>query len=224
MSKYPKDDRRHMILKVGPGIGPKNFSRSNYMGPGTDVVGRLRRGIKPKQINFKGKKVESYADKESQAHDIRYRLASSMPPEQGKKYMRQADTKFIQVMRRGIKQDKDYKLNLRAGKIGISGKVSLENLGLIPSTAFLKFNQPLNDSDRKLLESKLKELERQGFGNVGEWFRIINELRKIKLKSKEAMMRKDRYIKKMLKHPIAGIKKADIERANRYLQKQKNLS
>jgi hypothetical protein len=118
---------------------------ANYMGPGTHVVERVRRGDPPRTAS----------DKVAMAHDIRYSLA----PNKG----RAADKKMIAKLNAIQKKKQDRSFNINMGKRPIQAKMALENRGLLSKTRFTD-GAPLNASDRNLLQSKLDMLEQEGFG------------------------------------------------------------
>lgn len=123
------------------------FKPGNYVGPGTHVLEKTKKGVKP--INF--------TDKNANAHDIRYSLAKD------RKDVRNADKKMVEVSNRGLKDKSDYKFNLRQTKYGILAKMKLEDAGISPER-FTDFGGDLEPEDRKVLEDRLAELEQDGFG------------------------------------------------------------
>lgn len=140
MPKYPGELHPPLIT-------PEGLRRGNYLGPRTHIVDRIKRGDRP--INF--------ADKEAQAHDIRYSLAGD------KEAVRRADLKMINKMNEGLARKLDSPLNLKVGKYGIMTKVGLEKLGIAKPTTFTTFGSA-TEEDKKILEPKLKQLESEGFG------------------------------------------------------------
>jgi hypothetical protein len=130
----------HTVLKL-PGGG---FGRANYMGPGTALVDRLKRGDPPR----------TFSDKESQAHDSRYALANSQAG------VRKADLKMIDVMKRGKRDSRDSNFNLNQGLHLIQAKHKLEE---VTGKSFVSFGG-IAGKDRPLVQNKLNELEKQGFG------------------------------------------------------------
>ena len=133
----------HTVLKLPNG----KMGRANFMGPGTKLVQRLKRGDPPR----------TFSDKESQAHDARYWLAKS--PDDVKR----ADLKMIDVMKRGKKNNLDAPMNIAQGLRIIQAKNKIEN---ITGKNLVNFGPNLGDTeaDRPLVEGKLAELEKQGFG------------------------------------------------------------
>ena len=137
----------HAIVKLPNG----KFGRANYTGPGTRIVERLRRepGGDPPRV---------LSDKVSQAHDLRYSLAKNEDD------VRKADLKMLSSLS-DLKRDRqDRNTNIIPAMIGIRGKIVAENFGLLSRNAFISTSFKPSASDIQLMQSKLKELEQQGFG------------------------------------------------------------
>ena len=138
-----KDGERHPILYT-----EKGFMPGSYMGPGTDLLRKIKNDVKP----------VSKSDKTAQAHDLRYTLAKS--PDD----VRAADKRMIEVLDRIQKEKGDYRFNIYQGKIGIKTKMALEDkLGLRPDY-FTTFGNNYEPGDVKILEDKLNQLEMEGYG------------------------------------------------------------
>lgn len=165
MSKFPS----HPELQRPPFRGEKHaplrttkgFKRGNYLGPGTVLESRLRRGDQP--INF--------SDRIAKAHDIRYGLAKNVSD------VRKADRKMISTLSRGQDEALDYPINLLIGKKGIQAKVGLENLG-VSRTGFATFGS-VRPGNRALYKRELATLEKQGFGTKGRnpWLAHVKRFR-----------------------------------------------
>jgi hypothetical protein len=138
-----RDGEKHAILYTNGG-----FKAASYMGPGTDIIERIRNGVQPLTMS----------DKTAQAHDIRYSLAQT--PDD----VRHADKRMVNALQTKKKQDNWF--NRKQGEWGIRAKMKLEDLGLMKKGSFADLgNQtPLSDEERALLQNKLSELEQQGFG------------------------------------------------------------
>ncbi len=132
----------------------RGLTRANYMGPGTSVLERIRRGDAP----------VSGADKVAQAHDLRYTLANG-----DKAAERDADRKMISKL-----QDPkvDSMLNRAVGRIPIQAKVAAERMGIMNQGSFSK-GPAINSEEKKLVETKLNELEMEGFGKPGARLRTL---------------------------------------------------
>lgn len=114
--------------------------------PGTQLVKRLKRDDPPRTLS----------DKESQAHDSRYFMASS-PAD-----VRKADMIMINVMKRLKKNKLDDPLNIAQGLRLIQAKNKLETA---TGKNYVDFGPgPGEEKDRPLVKSKLAELEKEGYG------------------------------------------------------------
>jgi hypothetical protein len=128
--------------------------KANFMGPGTDLLTRLRRGDKP----------ISGADKVSKAHDLRYTLANGNVAME-----RKADEMMIAK----LKDSKvDNRFNRAMGSLPIRAKVALENKGLFPKGHMSK-GPELSAVDRELVQTNLDMLAQEGFGKPGEKLRQL---------------------------------------------------
>jgi len=123
-------------------------TKANFMGPGTDLVGRLKSGDKP----------VSGADKVAFAHDLRYTLANGDAAAE-----RAADIKMVSKLK---DSNLDNIINRSMGSIPIRSKMAAEDLGIISKGTFSK-GEELSPEDRALVETKLSEVEMEGFGKPG---------------------------------------------------------
>ena len=133
---------KHAILKLANGVG-----RANFMGPGTAIVERIARGDPPR----------TYADKVSEAHDIRMSFAKS-PAD-----VAAADKKMVDALSRGQAQGLDSKFNLALGKYPIMAKAAAEKYGVVPFGKFHSFGEH-DPAEFPQMASKLRELEQDGLG------------------------------------------------------------
>jgi hypothetical protein len=133
---------KHAILKLANGVG-----RANFMGPGTAIVERIARGDPPR----------TYADKVSEAHDIRMSFAKT-PAD-----VAAADRKMIDALSRGQAQSLDSKFNLALGKYPIIAKAAAEKYGVVPFGKFHSFGEH-DPAEFPQMAAKLKELEQDGLG------------------------------------------------------------
>jgi hypothetical protein len=138
-----RDGERHALLYTKDG-----FKSGSYIGPNTHLIDRLKENINP--INK--------TDKTSQAHDIRYNLATS--PEE----IRNADLKMVNKLNELSKNKEDYKYNIAIGKYPIQAKMILEDLGIVGRDTFTDTTSPPKKENMRLLKKKLRELEAQGYG------------------------------------------------------------
>jgi len=138
---YPGE--RHAILKLKNG----KHGIGNYIGPGTQIMKRLDRGDPPR----------TETDRVAQAHDIRYSLATSA------RDIRDADQKMVRKLKQIELNRTDSRFNTTQGKKLIQAKMKLEDKGLLSAKRFSDM-KGANPKDKPILESKLKELEQQGYG------------------------------------------------------------
>lgn len=132
--------------------------KANYMGPGTDLITRLRQGSQP----------ISGADKVSKAHDLRYTLANGNAA---------LERKADEIMIAKLKDPKvDNKFNRMMGSVPIRAKVALENKGLFPKGHMSK-GPELSALDRELVEVNLDQLAMEGYGKPGQKLRQLAVLK-----------------------------------------------
>lgn len=117
----------------------------NYIGPGTNLTERIKRGVEPR----------TEVDKVSQAHDLRYGLA------QNQSDVVKADKKMIKKLKQS--KGKDHWFNIQLGMKPIQAKYYLEKLGLVKPGTFASFGDATPE-EIKLYRKKLDELEAQGYG------------------------------------------------------------
>jgi hypothetical protein len=131
---------KHAILQLPNG----KKGVANYMGPGTNVVERIKRKDPPR----------TPADAVARAHDIRYTLAKNVDD------LRDADVKMVNK----LKTVKDAPMNIFLGKRLIQAKMKAEDYGLLSKDQFNKsFKRPA-PADSAILQNALKTMEQQGFG------------------------------------------------------------
>jgi len=152
INKLPSSDRgarpgfageKHAIQILPNG----KLGRANYMGPGTQVVKRIKRGDPPRTLS----------DKVAQAHDIRYGLAKSQ------RDVSSADAKMIKKLKDMIAKKQGNKVNINVGLRPIQAKAFAERTGLAKPGAIASFGG-VSSADKPLLQSKLNELEQEGYG------------------------------------------------------------
>jgi hypothetical protein len=125
------------------------LKRANYMGAGTDILKRLRKGDKP----------ISKADKISMAHDIQYTMAKTYDD------IRKADKIMVRDLTKLYNEGGDSAINILQGKMGILGKMFLENYNILPYQAFTGHlnTAKLSKTDRYILEDNLNKRIRKRF-------------------------------------------------------------
>ena len=159
ISKLPSSDENarpsyagenHAILTLGNG----RTGLANYMGNGTNVISRLKRGDPPR----------TQSDKVAMRHDIDYTLASGQPTKELQlQKIREADERMIKK----LNTVKDSMFNKQLGQKLIQAKVGAENMGLLSKSRFAGDLKTLSKGDTDLLMSARDKLEQEGFG-VGQ--------------------------------------------------------
>jgi hypothetical protein len=139
---------KHAILKLPNG----KFGVANYMGPGTHLEARLRRGDPPRTMS----------DKVAQAHDSRYALARSQSD------VAAADRAMIKKLKEMQRKRQGNAMNIQMGLRPIQAKLRAEQLGLVKSGSIASFGDSLGTSGQSLVEGKLSQLEQEGFGLPGD--------------------------------------------------------
>jgi hypothetical protein len=121
----------------------------NWIGPGTQVIKRLRRGDKPKTAT----------DRIAMRHDLDYTIARNVDD------IRRADQRMIESLNRLQAENGDHPLNIFAGKKAIESKVYLEDKGLLSKEAYAGGFQNLSYEEKYLVQSKINELEQMDLLN-----------------------------------------------------------
>lgn len=173
---------KHALLKLPNG----KMAVGSFMGPGTQIIKRLKRGDVPRTLS----------DKVAQAHDIRYGLAKDLSD------IRTADKRMISKLNDIERKKGDHPLNIQMGKRLIQAKVIGEDLGLLKKDAFsgdLSKNT-LSAEDRALMTGKLKQLEQEGYGVKG------HPAMKLKMSILRSMKGKNKN-KKGKGHKLVGVSK-----------------
>ena len=135
----------HAILKLANG----KMGTANFMGPGTKVVARLKRGDKPRTAS----------DRVAMAHDIRYNLAGSQ------KDVVTADERMVAKLKDILAKRQDNAFNVNMGLRPIQAKLMAERTGLVKPGTFASFgDKDASAADRALMSGKLAELEQEGYG------------------------------------------------------------
>lgn len=134
---------KHAILKLENG----KMGVANYMGPGTNVMARLKRGDPGR----------TETDRASMAHDIRYGLAQNIGD------IRNADKIMMTAVDRASKNKTDAPMNIAQARL-IKAKMGLEDVGLLKRDAFGGKENFVSPEDKAFLTNKLKGLEQQGYG------------------------------------------------------------
>ena len=127
------------------------LTRSNFAGPGTNVVDRIKRGDKGVTI----------ADKISNAHDIDYDKSKNMDD------IRAADLKMMNNLTKTMSWKAPVEsVNNAFHWLGIAGKVAGEKLGLFGKDTFTDFGNFYKrpKEEQELLSNRRQELANEGLG------------------------------------------------------------
>lgn len=124
--------------------GNARFAMANYMGPGTNLIGRLKRGDAG----------ITDMDTISQAHDIRYALAK------GAEDILTADRRMI----KSAESSSDSGVNRKLGSTVMKAKHRIESKIGVQYPNKSQLDEPISESDENLLVTKLAELEQRGYG------------------------------------------------------------
>ena len=158
---------KHAILELKNG----KFGMANYMGPGTQLVKRLRRGDPPR----------TKSDKVAMRHDIDYALASGLSNKEAQvKAIREADERMVSSLNRISNENGDSKKNIFQGRRLIQGKMAAEDAGLMQKGSFGGDLKKISDDDKILLMSKRAGLNQEGYGLPGQELKrkLIKQMRK----------------------------------------------
>ena len=146
---------KHSLLQLPNG----KLGVANYMGPGTHIIERLKRGDPPR----------TESDKVAQAHDIRYALASGVKSKEKQAQMiRDADQRMVNALDRISRAGTDDTKNIFIGKRLIQAKMLGEDAGVIPKGSFGGDLKNIPDDDRIMLMSKSAGLNQEGYGLPGQ--------------------------------------------------------
>jgi hypothetical protein len=144
---------KHAILQLPNG----KYGVANYMGPGTKVIKRLKRGDAPRTLS----------DKSAMRHDIDYALASGLKSKEEQiKAIREADKRMVKNLDRIAKNKSDNAKNIFMGRRLIQAKMAGEDLGLMPKASFAGKLKNISDEDKILLKSNQDKLGQAGYGNL----------------------------------------------------------
>ncbi len=146
---------KHSLLKLPNG----KLGVGNFIGPGTHIIERLKRGDPPR----------TESDKVAMAHDIRYALASGVKSKTKQAEMiRDADKRMVNALDRISRAGTDDPKNVFIGKRLIQAKMLGEDAGVIPKGSFGGDLKNIPDSDRIMLMSKSAGLNQEGYGLPGQ--------------------------------------------------------
>lgn len=146
---------KHAILQLPNG---KN-GVANYMGPGTQVLKRLKRGDP-------GRTPSDYVAKR---HDIDYVLASGEKTKEAQiSKIREADNRMIKNLQKIRENKSDASRNIQMGMRLIQAKTVGEDLGLLNKSKFAGDLTNISASDKILLENERNKSQQNGYGADGK--------------------------------------------------------
>ena len=165
---------KHMVLKLKNG----RSGMANYMGPGTHVIDRVRRGDPGR----------TPADMVAKRHDIDFTLAQEASNKKEQiKLARQADKRMVKSLR-DIQKGKhggDSFRNIQSGLRGIESKMALENRGLLNPSRFAGELVKHNPADSAMLKKERSKLTQQGYGmlpGAGLKSQVMKKLKRDRMK------------------------------------------
>lgn len=121
----------------------------NYIGPGTQIIKRLKRGDNG----------VSDVDRTAKVHDIQFTLAEK--PED----VRKADMRMLHTLQKIRKRGSDYDINITPAETAIRRKIQGEDVGILSKGSFSGMRGvDLTAEDRKLLEDNLEKMTQLGYG------------------------------------------------------------
>jgi len=172
---YPGE--KHMVLKLKNG----KSGMANYMGPGTHVIDRVKRGDPGR----------TPADMVAKRHDIDFTLAQEAPNKKAQiKLAREADKRMVSSLRKIQKgaHGGDSFRNIQAGLRGIEGKMALENRGLLNPSRFAGDLVKHKPADSALLKKERTKLTQEGYGvglpGAGLKRQVMKKIKRDRMKKK----------------------------------------
>lgn len=160
-SKLKPGEKHVLMLKDG------KLQAANYCGPGTDILSRVKKGVK----------ASNKVDSTCMAHDIRYSLSSNIEG------IKEADKKMVDKLDQLQKNKEESLFNILPSKYGIKANQLLSKI--LPDkyadkfvnymTDYKDFNKNLKPEDKKLLEDKLEELKIEGYGRKRKYKKRVNK-------------------------------------------------
>lgn len=124
---------------------------ANFVGPGTQIIKRVKRGDKPL----------TETDAVAELHDLSYILSRDLDD------VRNADLRMISKLKEIEQKKLDNKINILAGRKGIETKIYLEDKGLLDKNKFFDNNiLSLSPEDKQLLENERTKLIQEGYGLI----------------------------------------------------------
>jgi hypothetical protein len=142
----------HAVLQLPNG----KSGVANFLGPGTQVIKRLRRGDPPR----------TFVDNIAKMHDVEYALSQgARSVDEQVALLRKADTRMLKNLERAQREHLDTDRNILLAKRPLQLKVLAEESGVLKKNQFGGPLRELTKSDEILLRSEEKALAQQGFGH-----------------------------------------------------------
>lgn len=155
-----KDGEKHVIFKNKDGA----LVRGQFAGPGTDLVGNLRKLLKDAggdiSVALQKDNFVSDVDRIALLHDSRYALEGADPDR-----VRRADEKMVEKIKDAEKAG-ESRFNTLPSKLGIQAKIKLSDLGLMDKGAFALGGslEDMTDEEIAMVQSAVDHLEMMGYG------------------------------------------------------------
>ena len=135
---------KHALLKLPNG----RYGRANFMGPGTQLVKRLKRGDMGR----------TPSDTVAMMHDINYNLATSVDD------IRAADNRMVNSLKKIEAQGTDSKTNTQMGMRLIQGKMIGEEAGVLSRNQFAGDLKGVSPANKPMVLEARRKLEMEGYG------------------------------------------------------------
>jgi len=162
-----------MVLKLKNGWS----GMANYMGPGTHVIDRLKRGDPGR----------TPADNVAKRHDIDFTLAQEAPNKKSQlRLARAADERMVSSLRKIQKgaHGGDSFRNIQSGLRGIEAKMVLENRGILNPSRFAGDLVKHSPADSALLKTEQAKLTQAGYGLPGSGLKrqVIKKIKRDRMR------------------------------------------
>lgn len=135
---------KHALLKLPNG----KYGRANFMGPGTQLTKRLKRG----DIG------RTPSDNVAMMHDINFNLATSVDD------IRAADKRMVNTLKKIEARGTDSKFNTQQGMRLIQAKMIGEEAGILDPRRFAGSLKGASPADKPMVLEARKKLEMEGYG------------------------------------------------------------
>lgn len=138
---------KHAVLQLPDG----KFGIANYMGPGTNLITRLKNKDPPR----------TESDRVAMRHDIDFALAKTLPSQEEQfRAVRKADERMVNR----LNTVDDSVFNKTLAQKSIQGKMLAEDLKFLKKDAFAGKMGSISRDDMELLLKNKEKLAQQGYG------------------------------------------------------------